>query len=443
MPYFTENDATFIKKESKRIAFGATGMACMFIPFNADNNAFRAARTLAVKSKLAVIDETSVRTGESIIVVAPSGSGKSTFIQRTGYPFLDADTILNFPTTNRWFDDESVVQSVNEMHSEDLTQRKARGLSEVILYVEHPSPDYIIIIDEDAHKDRLASRTNTDQPGIADWPRIQKSRERLLAQASSQNIPVLSEFDEIPLPYLCSSHKMWDDLWNVAANVGASGGIVLFHRAKTDLDALYMANYRWVEVVGADIPRIFEGKPISPKAAKVQYPMFETAAESAGHLRHTYTIATRRLDLPAHFKNVSRAGYLSTVEGVDPTPVLGHDGTENGIGVSISGHFLAMMVLHAGGYPNPMMMYMDHIDGNVKLSGMRKGTRLLKVLRPILTEDSCANPQILWHRKRDYYLTVGFYKWLLGDDPVTEIALEWLNKDSAAAFSSGISFGDL
>jgi hypothetical protein len=127
-------------------------------------------------------------------IVAPSGSGK-TFVSKDSDVFIDADTLFEWPSTDRWWEDETLATKVNENNKQILAQWLSGDQDgKMVLYADDLGldPDGVVLIDEGKHQGNLRNE-RPGQPGIKDWPEILKSRHKL----EKSGIPIYNSFDHI------------------------------------------------------------------------------------------------------------------------------------------------------------------------------------------------------------------------------------------------------
>lgn len=135
---------------------------------------------------------------------APSGAGKSHFIARNPR-FRDMDSVITFPPEFRWFDTPGAIQKqypISLAAVQAWLNGPADGL--IGLYVDtFDMASGVVLPPPEVHKQRLATRTkDSGQPTLEDWPKISVSRDEMLLNAALIDVPVFTDFHEIPVPPL-------------------------------------------------------------------------------------------------------------------------------------------------------------------------------------------------------------------------------------------------
>jgi len=153
-------------------------------------------------AKLHVPAKSKVTDSRRKFVVAPSGSGKSTFAQSRSW-ILDLDTIFAWPDANlgHWWHSDTIRKRTDD-HNLKLLQTWLSGPADgmVGLYADdfdqRQKPDAYVVIPEDQHLANIKKRweTNKTQPGMLDWPQIQKRRNTMKADKA---VPVYTSFNSL------------------------------------------------------------------------------------------------------------------------------------------------------------------------------------------------------------------------------------------------------
>lgn len=132
------------------------------------------------------------------LVLAPSGSGKSTWAKgKTNV--VDLDSIIEWPTKDRWWEDEELAKKQNDLIQSTINEWLGRPGNEIGLYADDVGgrlkADLVVIVDDKVLERNLKTRTDGKQPGIESLDKI-KEGARVLASKYPSN-KLVSDFEAI------------------------------------------------------------------------------------------------------------------------------------------------------------------------------------------------------------------------------------------------------
>jgi len=124
-----------------------------------------------------------------VIIAAPTGSGKSFWVNnRPDEDMVDGDTLVEWPEEYQWWLNPAKCEEVQSIHREQLQELVMKD-DIIVLFSDSSIADIVLVVDEDIHKQRLIERekTNTLQPGISHWDRVNESRLTMLKDSEGES----------------------------------------------------------------------------------------------------------------------------------------------------------------------------------------------------------------------------------------------------------------
>lgn len=139
------------------------------------------------------------------LVLAPSGTGKSFLVSKYGKPFVDLDTIIDWPDSTRfpkWWENPPLSELVHEQLKERFKHWLDQPGEEIGLYADSLDgflkPDAVVTIDRSTLLEHLMSRDEEKgkgvQPGKDDLDRLMKGMDELANEFPNR---VFNGFDEL------------------------------------------------------------------------------------------------------------------------------------------------------------------------------------------------------------------------------------------------------